>query len=52
MSEPNNYFTTNLIKNIIIDTIIITTILDSITNNSYKMCFYGVISIYIIKKYI
>jgi hypothetical protein len=51
MSESNNYFT-NLIKNIIIDIIIINIISDSITNNIYKICFYGVVSIYIIKKYI
>jgi hypothetical protein len=47
MSESNN-----LIKNIIIDTAIITIIGNSISNDTYKICFYGVVSIYLLKKYI
>ena len=51
MSESNNIITNNLIKNIIIDTFIITTISNSLSN-TYKICFYGVVSIYLLKKYI
>ena len=52
MSESNNIITNNLIKHIITDTIIITIIWDSLSNDIYKICFCGVISIYLIKKYI
>lgn len=52
MSESNNIITNNLIKNIITDTIIITTICGSLNNDIYKICFYGVVSIYLLKKYI
>jgi len=46
-------FTNNLIQNIIVDTIIITTIYDFINNdNKYKIFFYGVVATYIIKKYV
>jgi len=52
MSESNNYITNDLIKNIIIDTIIINIIWGSLSNETYKICFCGVISIYLLKKYI
>ena len=52
MSESNNIITNNLIKNVIIDTFIITTICNSLSNTTYKICFYGVVSIYLLKKYI
>ena len=52
MSESNNIVTNNLIKNIITDTIIITTIWDSLSNDTYKICFCGLITIYLLKKYI
>ena len=46
-------FTNNLIKNIIIDTIIITTISDFINNDhKYKIVFYGIVATYLVKKYI
>jgi hypothetical protein len=46
-------FTNRLIKNIIIDTIIITTIYDFINNDDkYKIVFCGVIATYLVKKYI
>ena len=52
MSASNNIITSNLIKNIITDTIIITTIWDLLSNDTYKICFGGLISIYLIQKYI
>ena len=52
MSKSTNIITKNLITNIITDTIIITTIWNSLSNETYKICFCGVISIYILKKYI
>jgi hypothetical protein len=41
-----------LIEHIITDTIIITIILNSITDKIYFICFCGVTSIYLINKYI
>jgi len=38
-----------LVKNIIRDAIIITIILNSISDKTYKICFCGVTSIYLIK---
>ena len=52
MSESNNIITKNLIKNMITDTIIITTIWCSLSNNTHKILFRGVIAIYILNKYI
>ena len=41
-----------LVKNLITDAIIIAIISNSLNDNTYKMCFYGIVSIYLIKKYI
>jgi hypothetical protein len=51
MSESNKIFIKNLIINIITDTIILTTISDSFFNNNNSI-FYGLTTIYLIKKYI
>jgi hypothetical protein len=44
--------TTNLIKNIIVDTIIITTVWANINNDTYKYFFGLGMTMYILKKYI
>ena len=51
MSESNKLII-SLITNIVTDTIIINTIWNSLNNNVYKIGFCGVISLYLIKKYI
>jgi hypothetical protein len=51
MPELNSLIV-SLITNIVTDTIIINTIWNSLSNNVYKICFCGVISLYLINKYI
>jgi len=41
-----------LIKHLVTDAIIITIIYNSLSDNTYKICFCGITSIYLIMKYI